>query len=99
MARYVNAEAFDERVRVAVGFVEEELSEDFKDGILKVLAMLKTQPTADVREVVHGKWNMKPDPYGFFDEIPVCSECGMTTTMRKTYDFCPYCGADMRGGE
>lgn len=27
----------------------------------------------------HGRWEMKPDPYGFFDEIPVCSACGCTT--------------------
>lgn len=44
-----------------------------------------------------GRWEMKPDPYGFFDEIPVCSECGCTTKMRETYKFCPNCGADMRG--
>ena len=44
-----------------------------------------------------GHWKMEPDPYGFFEEIPVCSECGRTTEMRKTYDFCPNCGADMRG--
>ena len=43
-----------------------------------------------------GHWKMGPDPYGFFEEIPVCSECGCTTEMRKTYNFCPNCGADMR---
>ena len=30
-----------------------------------------------------GHWEMKPDPFGFFDEIPVCSECGCTNAMRK----------------
>lgn len=44
-----------------------------------------------------GEWIMNTDPYGFFDEIPVCSECGHTTKMRETYNFCPNCGADMRG--
>ena len=48
-------------------------------------------------ERIRGRWEMKPDPYGFFDEIPVCSECGCTTEMRKVYKFCPNCGADMRG--
>ena len=48
-------------------------------------------------ERIRGRWEMKPDPYGFFDEIPVCSECGCTTEMRKVYKFCPFCGADMRG--
>lgn len=42
-----------------------------------------------------GRWEMKHDPYGFFDEIPVCSECGCTTKMREVYNFCPNCGAKM----
>lgn len=42
-----------------------------------------------------GRWKMEPDPYGFFDEIPVCSECGCTTKMREPYKFCPNCGAKM----
>ena len=46
-----------------------------------------------------GEWEMKPDPYGFFDEIPVCSECGCTTKMRETYNFCPNCGARMKGAD
>ena len=55
-----------------------------------------TAPSAEP-ERIRGRWEMKPDPYGFFDEIPVCSECGCTTEMRKVYKFCPNCGADMRG--
>lgn len=46
-----------------------------------------------------GRWEMKPDPYGFFDEIPVCSECGCTTKMRESYKFCPNCGSYNGGGE
>ena len=44
-----------------------------------------------------GRWEIKPDPYGFFEQIPVCSECGCTTKMRDKPNFCPNCGADMRG--
>lgn len=54
-------------------------------------------PSADVVEVRHGRWEKKDDPYGFFDKIPVCSECGCTTELRKQYAYCPNCGADMRG--
>lgn len=42
-----------------------------------------------------GRWEEMPDPYGFFDSIPVCSECGCTTTMRTKSLFCPHCGARM----
>lgn len=46
-----------------------------------------------------GKWIEREDPFGFFDTIPVCSECGHTTKMRERYNYCPNCGADMRGDE
>ena len=42
-----------------------------------------------------GKWEMKPDPFGFFHDIPVCSECGCTTKMREKTKYCPNCGARM----
>lgn len=51
----------------------------------------------DAVPVRHGRWEMKSDPYGFFDEIPVCSECGCTTKLREVYKFCPNCGARMDG--
>lgn len=65
----------------------------------EVMEAVKHVPTADSVERKRGRWEMKPDPYGFFDEIPVCSECGCTTKMRETYKFCPNCGAEMRGEE
>lgn len=48
MSRYIDADAFDKRVRISVGLVEEELTDDFKDGVRCTLEMLKTHPTADV---------------------------------------------------
>ena len=56
---------------------------------------VQKMPTVDTVPVRHGRWEMKSDPYGFFDEIPVCSECGCTTRLREVYKFCPNCGADM----
>lgn len=44
-----------------------------------------------------GRWEERPDPYGFFDTIPVCSECGCTTKMREKTRYCPNCGAYMKG--
>ena len=43
--RLIDADAFDERVRVAGEMSEEELTEDFKDGVQAVLYMLSKQPT------------------------------------------------------
>lgn len=58
---------------------------------------IESAPTID--PVRRGEWVMKPDPYGFWDEIPVCSACGCTTKMRETYAYCPNCGARMEGTE
>ena len=62
------------------------------------LEEINNVPTIEAEPVRHGRWEMKPDPYGFFGEIPVCSECGCTTKMRDKTKFCPHCGARMDGG-
>ena len=43
--RLIEADAFDARIRLAGGMCEEELTEDFKDGVQTTLYMLKSQPT------------------------------------------------------
>lgn len=55
--------------------------------------------SAPTIEPKRGKWEMKPDPYGWFDEIPVCSACGCTTKWREKYSYCPNCGAKMERSE
>lgn len=46
-------------------------------------------PSAPVREVVQGRWDIKA--YGCY-----CSVCGTGSNM-PYWNFCPNCGADMRG--
>lgn len=65
---------------------------------------IKNAPAADVVEVVHGEWIITHD----FDDcyeamrplgrVVRCSVCGYPTGHVKT-NFCPECGADMRGDE
>lgn len=51
-------------------------------------------PTADVRENVKAKWIF---PYGD-RKYKRCSFCGKTFySIPSTSNFCPNCGADMRG--
>lgn len=74
-------------------------------------AIMENEPTADVVEVVHGEWKPKTPlskSYRF-----VCSVCGGTAyycsgscaSVRNNvknvcrYNYCPNCGADMRGAE
>ena len=50
-------------------------------------------PTADVTDVRRGHWEICCDGY-----YPYCSECGEEPPGRiGMTNFCPNCGADMRG--
>lgn len=53
------------------------------------------------RKVKHGKWAKSGQsflhPKKFISYC--CSECGYEDTEKIKYNFCPNCGADMRGRE
>lgn len=51
-------------------------------------------PAADVRENVRGAWELDDDCDVY--ELWRCSVCS-TGIFDHRYDFCPFCGADMRG--
>ena len=81
MARYIDADAL---------IKELERYDDYAINIVN------DQPTADVRENVHGEWEYK-DVGGWH-----CSRCGSQApfwcfaTTQNLANFCPNCGADMR---
>lgn len=99
--RLIDADAFDERVRVAGGMSEEELTEDFKDGIQAVLYMLSKQPTINPEpQRMRGKWvrTVLGSTNGYGTTVMYqCSECECMSISK--YNYCPNCGADMRGGQ
>ena len=74
----------------------DKLQEEFKElhGGKRSL-LIDTQPTADVRENVRGKWKRRIVDGGWNANL-VCSECGYTLMIEDGYHFCPNCGADMR---
>ena len=55
----------------------------------RALGVLHDIPAADVVEVRHGRWNN-----GY--EVQNCSECGYRG--KRSYKYCPNCGAKMDGG-
>ena len=75
--------------------LKERIISPRSNGKALIAEWIDAQPTIDAEPVRHGKWEMKSDPFGFFDEIPVCSECGCTTKMREKTKYCPNCGARM----
>ena len=73
--------------------------------------LIDAQPTADVRENVKGEWQEKDvihevEASTAIDEWQSarCSVCGKYHTTPYLYyfddfNYCPNCGADMRGGD
>lgn len=58
---------------------------------------------AEMQRVRHGKWNYTQDLFG--DTLCNCSVCGIRfvmfhgTTDNNLYNYCPNCGAYMRGDD
>ncbi len=62
------------------------------DMAIEALKMIDESKTADVVEAVHAEWVDKGEDYVLRWS---CSNCGRKDT--HIYNFCPDCGADMRG--
>ena len=59
--------------------------------IAEAIARINETPSADVAEVRHGKWEL-----AWSSNVYKCSLCKFK--YRYIDNFCPNCGADMRGG-
>lgn len=70
-------------------------------------SIVDQQPTVETAPVRHGKWIIRDNPGTGWYRI-TCSECGENVTSeapcigflpnaKVTWDYCPNCGADMRG--
>lgn len=63
---------------------------------MRGVAIINQFPTADVREVVHGKW-IAIIPYNSDYRGFKCNKCGAQFQGIHRDNFCGNCGADMRG--
>lgn len=69
-------------------------------------ALVSNIPAADVRPVVHARWEDGPEiRVDKGEKIPTvqCQKCmlyfgDLINNHREIYRFCPYCGAQMNGG-
>ena len=55
--------------------------------------MIEEQPATDVVEVKRGEWKVDET----HDYEPYCSLCGHEPIAGEKYNYCPDCGAEMRG--
>lgn len=70
------------------GFVRSGISTDTEADKEYVCSFIDSIPSADVRENIHGHWIAT-------SECDTCSECHFKVVAG--FNFCPHCGADMRG--
>lgn len=100
MAEYIEREKAIEHIITHLPY---RCSEDFIEGQKDCVEQLKSLPSADVVEVVHGEWVYKKEKDGYF-----CSVCdiealidpnfiGRDFAMEELSDYCPHCGAKMDG--
>ena len=95
--KYINADQFERDCMF------DKNCEDMQDVIYK----LRDYPSADVVEVKHGEWKevkrWECSTHSVTDmKCRVCHHYASQVLPHQTtctYDFCPFCGADMRGGE
>ena len=77
-------------------------STDIEDWKELADMILNGVPTIDAVSVVHGEW--KPFDQAWGRQIWYCTACEtsmhMPTKMGKPmYEYCPYCGAKMKGAD
>lgn len=95
MKRYIDADILPKRKFVSKGPFQ-DMSGAYKQGWNDAIdTICKNEPSADVRENVRGEWEYDDDYIEWS-----CSNCGIVVEdelEKPRYNFCPYCGADMRG--
>ena len=104
MSRYVDAKLFSKNLMMQVYLADDEdCTKAFVKGMELVKKAEEETPTADVREVKHGKMNMYKPRRMNRNATYKCSVCGKLCSSYYNdvgeWKFCPHCGAKMDGGE
>ena len=76
--------------QAAIDTIAEKVFHNLTDEFYGVMQVLNELPSTDRT----GHWVSKDEVYG----VAYCSECDYELHSNDT-NFCPHCGADMRGGD
>lgn len=97
MAEYIDREALETALNNRLNFLMDENGEydHYTSGFDEAVTIVEDLPSADVAQVVHGRWIEKSSPARkiYFE----CSQCGAQEnkhTAIKGY-YCWRCGAKM----
>ena len=92
MSRYIDAD----KIEYDEIYKGDSTTFEFRKKIVAYKEQVDDIPAADVRENIRGEWIQDKHEmagYGYFD----CSVCGADFYDIEGFNFCPNCGADMRG--
>lgn len=89
MSRYIDAEWLKT-------FFEADRGKDRHTPIDSLLALIDEAPSADVVERKRGTYRLSEYDDEWYCHYQICNECGAKWMCSNT-NFCPNCGADMRG--
>ena len=92
MSDYISRQAAIEAVEKCQQYKVSK--EDYAVDFAEVKTEMMMLPTADVRENVRGEWKVFCDDKGVVEDC-YCNQCGFNSVIGG--NFCPNCGADMRG--
>lgn len=103
MPRYIDVEKisdlFDVEYKSTKKLIEqgETHLNNLAEGFFEAYLVTQKIPTADVKEVKHGKWEECGKLEG--KTVLKCSQCsqGITERFSPKYFYCPNCGAKMDG--
>lgn len=100
MAEYIERERTVELLR-SLGNREYRKEKGTIQDAIKMISYPEYTPAADVAPVRHGRWidaypDIEPNPMFMYG---ICSECGFEQGISKYLNYCPNCGAYMRGEE
>lgn len=86
MARYVDADLIVEKLKKTIT----NRPTAFINNVL--IGLLEEAPTVKVYPILPGEWRINCDGY-----YPYCSNCGTEPKNGVMSNFCPECGAYMKG--
>ena len=91
MSRYIDADKLSDLLRCSMY----KMPNGILVGTKMLFALVEKSETADVRPVRRGRWMTN-------GIAAVCDQCGGSIVIEQyecEMNFCPNCGADMRGDQ
>ena len=93
MSDYKNRDDVITEIKRFKGYLDDDM-------ITRLTIAIDRIPSADVVKARHAEWQLIHRDRNFYKDVYQCSECRFLVTgaQQIAYDYCPYCGARMDGG-